>query len=294
MIYLAILFISLGIGCFVYAYYSSNPREFGSNTYTKKPMTEIKKNSFTTSKNYNNSTRNHLKNQTNSTNLESKVLNFKYPNKEMPIDLDKKFKEDREIRSKKSKDNLNANTETVPEINTEEIIEEEPTITQLESEPISPITKITVEDLKDDKEFPKVKSNTEQVTSNQKSSNLNLELEKNKIPPFQINGILYLDFSKKLPFYDRHIKNLNWSEENFLHLKRIGKVKMIEYDGNIQFHSDGHVHEFLLEELDQIVFYDRAFSLMPENYSVPSSLFFSDDASKFKNQIALKMNQSSI
>lgn len=105
---------------------------------------------------------------------------------------------------------------------------------------------------------------------------------------FRLNGTLYFDYSRKIPFTDRKIREKIWDEADFTHFSRIGKVKMLEIDGVLQFRSGQIYHEFSLEQIEEIVFYEKAFSLIPANPSLPSTLVFSEESESFKNLLSVK------
>ena len=105
---------------------------------------------------------------------------------------------------------------------------------------------------------------------------------------FRLNGTLYFDYSRKIPFTDRKIREKVWEEADFTHFSRIGKVKMLEIDGVLQFRSGQIYHEFSLEQIEEIVFYEKAFSLIPANPSLPSTLVFSEESESFKNLLSVK------
>ncbi|MDX1957979.1 MAG: hypothetical protein SFU98_05370 [Leptospiraceae bacterium] len=105
---------------------------------------------------------------------------------------------------------------------------------------------------------------------------------------FQLKGVLFLDYSHKIPFEKKQLTEEEWEEAHFQHLHRVGKAKMLELDGEIQFQTGKETHDIKLDEIDQIIFYDKAFTLIPNNPSKPSSLVFSEESNSFKRVLTEK------
>lgn len=104
---------------------------------------------------------------------------------------------------------------------------------------------------------------------------------------FSISGILYLDYGKQIPFESKKIKEMDWMEDNFTKFKRVGPATMEEKEGNFVFmDDDSQIQEYHVHSLEQIVFLDGAFSLIPTNSESPVPVFFTDEIEKFKKFLA--------
>jgi hypothetical protein len=190
--------------------------------------------------------------------LKAKLFNFKYPSVKNPTEVDEKIRKERVLENQIQIKPKEPELEKIfPDtIQMAELAEEE-----AEAEPISLHTEPTL---------PK--------------------------PNFvlQISGTLFLDFGRKIPFDFKKFKNIEWTEETFLHFKRIGKVKMLEHDGIVEFHTGNVAHEFILEQMDHIIFYENVFTLVPISPSMPVSIMFSADTEKFKKVVTKRFEVISV
>lgn len=296
MIYIAIIFIALGIACFVYASSITNGDEIEQ---PKKPKEQVEMNK--------NTQKTRISNRFSSTpsitsnekpfrsEIKRKIFNSRYPHTKNSREIDE-F-----IRLSRAYTEQSKSTPKKEEIHTNSEDDLDSALDAEKLEAISPISPVeeeisSIEAVSPEPRFsppisPEPISEVETVSLTQP---LESEKESPKPPrnPFQLQGILYLDFSRRIPLQDRRLKDLNWTESTFQHLKRIGKIRMLEIEGQIEFHGEREVHEFYLEDLDQIVFYDSAFSLLPLNPSLPSSLVFSEESARFKKALANKLKSN--
>ncbi|MCX7999136.1 MAG: hypothetical protein N3A69_09335, partial [Leptospiraceae bacterium] len=87
-----------------------------------------------------------------------------------------------------------------------------------------------------------------------------------------ISGILFLDYARKIPENLKKNYHEKWKEEAFLHFKRIGFAELEEKAGMVQFYiTNQTIHKLLLDEVEQILFYKNAFTLIPQNPALPIS-----------------------
>lgn len=115
------------------------------------------------------------------------------------------------------------------------------------------------------------------------------KLEQETSPVIHIRGILFLDYARKIPENLKKNYHEKWKEENFLHFKRIGSVELEEDSGVVHFFiTNQTIHKLFLEEVEQILFYRNAFTLIPENPTLPISVFFTDEIDKFKEHVSKK------
>lgn len=95
-------------------------------------------------------------------------------------------------------------------------------------------------------------------------------------------GTLFLDYGRKIPFQSRKLKETDWKEDDFSSFKRIGDIKMTDSNGFFEFHHSNTIYKYRVEELEQVIFYEHAFSLIPDNPVTPTPLVFTDDIENFK------------
>lgn len=104
-----------------------------------------------------------------------------------------------------------------------------------------------------------------------------------------IRGILFLDYARKIPENLKKNYHEKWKEEAFLHFKRIGLAELEETSGVVQFHITNQAfHKLILDEIEQILFYKNAFTIIPQNPTLPISVFFTNEIDKFKEYVSKK------
>lgn len=193
------------------------------------------------------------KNHDKNSDLKEKLFNFKYPVHRNPTEMDQKIRKERSM----------GQTSVPSPVR-------EPQVEKIFQDPI-PFAELA-EDEPDEIPLEPIELQTEP------------SLPKSKIV-LRISGLLYLDFGRKIPFDFKKFRNVEWTEESFLHFKRVGKVEMFEHDGVVEFHAGQTTHELDLELVEQIIFYENAFTMVPTNPSLPVSLLFSPETRKFKKLI---------
>lgn len=103
----------------------------------------------------------------------------------------------------------------------------------------------------------------------------------------QVKGILFLDYARRIPENLKKNSHERWKEEAFLHFKRVGSAELQENSGIIHFYTlKQAVHKLILDEVEQILFYKNAFTLIPENPTLPIVVFFTNEIDKFKEYVS--------
>lgn len=101
-----------------------------------------------------------------------------------------------------------------------------------------------------------------------------------------LEGILFIDYGKKIPFNNRKLKEIQWNEDFFTSFKRVGNAKMsVNAKVFIFFHGE-EAFRYPVDDLEQVIFYDHAFSFIPVNQSLPIPVFFSEQTQKLKDYLA--------
>ncbi|MCB1177378.1 MAG: hypothetical protein KDK36_07355 [Leptospiraceae bacterium] len=232
--------------------------------------------------------------------LRDRLFNVKYPNYRNSSEEDLKIRKERSLVSEKYK-----SPEEIPSIDEEEtsgfqnFIDED----EIQFEPSKKPVKVEEKEEEVNsgykKEFKEIEVSEEEDEKEKVQENIpspkieiiNHREEEKKPEVTQINGVLFLDFGRKIPFDYRKFRDVEWQENSFMHFKRIGDVKVLEYNGTVQFHSPVSSHELSLENIEQIVFYDNAFTLIPHNPTHPTSLIFSMETGKFKTLMTERFRQ---
>ncbi len=108
-------------------------------------------------------------------------------------------------------------------------------------------------------------------------------------PMVQVKGILFLDYARKIPENLKKNSYEKWKEDAFLHFKRIGFAELQENSGIVQFHIPQQiVYKLIFDEVEQILFYKNAFTLIPQNQALPIAVFFTDQIDIFKEYVSKK------
>lgn len=108
---------------------------------------------------------------------------------------------------------------------------------------------------------------------------------------FNLEGTLYLDRGRKIPFADIKLKERPLVDE-FAGFSRMGHGLMTEDKGIFYFHAGNAVYSYAVNDLEQIVFYDHGFALIPLNKNLPAPLFLTDAVEEMKEFLAHKKHSS--
>ena len=98
----------------------------------------------------------------------------------------------------------------------------------------------------------------------------------------KIHGLLYTDSKGKIPFDQKHLKEIPLSDSFFDDLKRIGEGSLNEENGRLIFQVKNQSFTYEPNDLKQIVFLDDAVVFLPSRTDLPSPVFFTDSADELK------------
>jgi hypothetical protein len=111
------------------------------------------------------------------------------------------------------------------------------------------------------------------------------------IHTFQMEGILYLDHSGKIPFGEKDLSLMDPSEETLRNFKRVGPAKLKEEDGKFVFYSGNASYTYQSYELDQVVFYDQGVAFLLKDARTARPVYFTkemDELKDFLNQATVE------
>jgi hypothetical protein len=97
-----------------------------------------------------------------------------------------------------------------------------------------------------------------------------------------IQGLLFTDVKGKIPFEEKHFKEMQFNESSFDDLKRIGEGVLNEENGRLIFQVKNQSFTYEPRDLRQIVFLDEAVVFLPSRNDLPSPVFFTDSADELK------------
>ncbi|NCN08743.1 MAG: hypothetical protein GW938_02740 [Leptospira sp.] len=97
-----------------------------------------------------------------------------------------------------------------------------------------------------------------------------------------IQGLLFTDTKGKIPFEEKHFKELQFNESSFDDLKRIGEGVLNEENGRLIFQVKNQSFTYEPRDLKQIVFLDEAVVFLPSRNDIPSPVFFTESADELK------------
>ena len=101
---------------------------------------------------------------------------------------------------------------------------------------------------------------------------------------FVLEGTLFLDKARKIPFADRKFKTKALQDE-FSGLMREGDGLMVESNGRFDFKAGNAVYSYIVNELEQIVFFNEGFVFLPFDKSIPAPLFLTEGVSEMKQYL---------
>ena len=105
--------------------------------------------------------------------------------------------------------------------------------------------------------------------------------------PFRMEGILYLDYGRKIPFADKNLREKRLLEE-FNGLKRSGETLLTVEKGVFHFKTPNAVYSYAADELEQIVFLEEGFVMIPVDRKLPAPVLLTDNVSAMKNYLVEK------
>ncbi|TGN21031.1 LIC_11490 family protein [Leptospira idonii] len=106
------------------------------------------------------------------------------------------------------------------------------------------------------------------------------------VPPtpshFQMDGILYLDHSGKIPFGTKDLGDSESNEEDLRNFKRVGPALLKEEDGKFVFYSGNVSYTYGSDDLEQVVFYDQGIVFLLKDSKAPKPVYFTKEMDQFK------------
>ncbi|MBK8397708.1 MAG: hypothetical protein IPL26_21045 [Leptospiraceae bacterium] len=98
----------------------------------------------------------------------------------------------------------------------------------------------------------------------------------------ELNGLLFLDYSRNIPFQSKELKKIVWNESMFQNFKRIGIARVQHKNNSFKLITGNLSHEYSFFEIEEVIFFDEAFSIIPKTKILPTPLIFSEEVSKLK------------
>lgn len=132
-------------------------------------------------------------------------------------------------------------------------------------------------------ERPELIESTEILSNEVESAKIEIE--------FNLEGTLYLDRGRKIPLADIKLKERPLVDE-FAGFSRMGHGLMTEDKGIFYFHAGNAVYSYAVNDLEQIVFYNQGFALIPLNKNLPAPLFLTDAVDEMKEFLSHKKHNS--
>ncbi|MCE9500666.1 MAG: hypothetical protein K8R21_09225 [Leptospira sp.] len=187
--------------------------------------------------------------QNNVTSLDKKLFNVKYSERKNPF-IEERVRSERNFRNEVSRTTISEEVTNSPESVSNESNREE---------------------------------NTNVSVAKESSIDTDLvEVE------FNLEATLYVDYSKQIRYESKLLKEKNWNPEVFHDFRRIGPGLLSEERDEFLFKSENVRYSYNVSELDQIVFYDGAFALIPSDPALPIPVFFSTGSESFREFLSMK------
>lgn len=102
---------------------------------------------------------------------------------------------------------------------------------------------------------------------------------------FEIEGILYLDSSRDLPYEALADQKRDLSPEILKGLKRIGAGKLQESKGAVFFDALNSSYRYSFSEIEKILFFDEGIVLIPSQSDYPVPVFFTKGIDSLKSYL---------
>ncbi|TGK38595.1 hypothetical protein EHQ12_04285 [Leptospira gomenensis] len=102
---------------------------------------------------------------------------------------------------------------------------------------------------------------------------------------FEIEGILYLDASRDLPYEGLADQKRDLSPELLKGLKRIGAGKLQESKGAVFFDALNSSYRYSFSEIEKILFFDEGIVLIPSQSDYPVPVFFTKEIDSLKSYL---------
>ncbi|MCB1160047.1 MAG: hypothetical protein H7A25_19210 [Leptospiraceae bacterium] len=265
MLYLAVILVALGFLCFAYVFWGASFRK--SEAFAQFSGARIKANRTTPSSSYS-TVKMNIRNPHSVPPRKYTLFNSKYPEVRSNSELEERILMERRLSANKQ-EAFSSEKETQKTKKFE---------TQIDFE--------FTEEIEDFNDKSPVKGKLRQLRTD--SFQIESEEEVQEETGFALDGILFLDYGRKIPYDDRNIQNIDWEEEFFEHFKRVGNVRLREEEDSFEFHHQNTIHRYSVPSLSQVIFYDNAFSLLPKDDETPIPLFFTEKVDRFKDFLTEK------
>ncbi|AOP34282.1 hypothetical protein A0128_10740 [Leptospira tipperaryensis] len=102
---------------------------------------------------------------------------------------------------------------------------------------------------------------------------------------FEIDGILYLDQNRELPFEKLADKKEDLTPDLLRGLKRIGPGKLNESKESLSFEALNSSYRYSFSEIEKILFFDEGIVLIPSKSNYPIPVFFTKETSHLKSYL---------
>ncbi len=101
----------------------------------------------------------------------------------------------------------------------------------------------------------------------------------------ELNGLLFLDYSRTIPFQSKDLKSTVWSENMFQNFKRIGVARIQHKNNSFKFITGNLLTDYAFSDIAEVVFFEQAFSIIPKKRFLPIPLIFSEEVGKLKSVV---------
>lgn len=103
---------------------------------------------------------------------------------------------------------------------------------------------------------------------------------------YSVSGILYLDYSKKIPPQDKNMNEEEWEDSDFNHFRRIGSSTLVQSGERFEMGNEPNILSIHLDDIDRLIFYNRAFCILPTAADLPNLIFFTKELETIKNGVS--------
>ncbi|MBM9575757.1 hypothetical protein JWG45_01190 [Leptospira sp. 201903070] len=102
---------------------------------------------------------------------------------------------------------------------------------------------------------------------------------------FEIEGLLYLDQNRELPFEKLSGTKEDLTPELMRGLKRIGPGKLNETKESLSFEALNSIYRYSFSEIEKILFFDEGVVLIPSKPNFPVPVFFTKETNHLKSYL---------
>ncbi|MCG6168185.1 LIC_11490 family protein [Leptospira sanjuanensis] len=102
---------------------------------------------------------------------------------------------------------------------------------------------------------------------------------------FEIDGLLYLDQNRELPYEKLASKKEELTPDKLKGLKRIGPGKLNESRDMLAFEALNSSYKYSFSEIEKILFFDEGIVLIPSKSNYPVPVFFTRETNHLKSYL---------